>query len=180
MTPSRHPATIRNGLRRFRIILWKSYLKPRIYLRSKPHKPCRKFSYASASRWVGVSRGRGQRAEGSGQWAVGSGQWAVGSEDCLSFRPVGQEHYVTNKEQSSANCRLPLPTADCPLPTIFIDALCKSGPRTRVPRLWLLHLSPDQVHGSPSREPLLNSTSINNRRCVLKGCSRTRRDHNLG
>jgi hypothetical protein len=29
-----------------------------------------------------------------------------------------------------------------------------SGPRTRVRRLWLLHLSPDPVHASPLREPL--------------------------
>lgn len=35
--------------------------------------------------------------------------------------------------------------------------LSARGPRTRVPRLWLLHLSPDQVHGSPSREPLPDS-----------------------
>ena len=28
------------------------------------------------------------------------------------------------------------------------------GPRTRVPRLWLLQLSPDPVHAFPLREPL--------------------------
>src|SRR5207244_13389652 len=37
--------------------------------------------------------------------------------------------------------------------------LPKRGPRTRVPRLWLLRLRPDQVHGSPSRGPLPGSGS---------------------
>lgn len=37
-------------------------------------------------------------------------------------------------------------------------ALPPSGSRTRVPRLGLLRLRPDPVHGSPSREPLDGSS----------------------
>jgi hypothetical protein len=40
-----------------------------------------------------------------------------------------------------------------------IQGLSRRGPRTRVPRLGLLRLRPDPVHGSPSRGPLLNSSS---------------------
>ena len=41
---------------------------------------------------------------------------------------------------------------------VAVSELLRRGPRTRVRRLWLLHLSPDQVHASPSREPLLSSS----------------------
>jgi hypothetical protein len=40
------------------------------------------------------------------------------------------------------------------LPTL---PLPRRGPRTRVPRLWLHRLRPDQVHGSPLRGPLFGS-----------------------
>jgi len=38
--------------------------------------------------------------------------------------------------------------------TDYKKHVSKSGPRTRVRRLWLLHLSPDPIHASPLREPL--------------------------
>ncbi len=38
----------------------------------------------------------------------------------------------------------------------LLDRRPTSGPRTRVPRLGLLRLRPDPVHGSPSRGPLLS------------------------
>jgi len=41
----------------------------------------------------------------------------------------------------------------------WIFELSGSGPRTRVRRLWLLQLSPDQIHASPLREPLRDNSA---------------------
>ena len=52
-----------------------------------------------------------------------------------------------------------MPLKEGPARLIFVLA-AESGPRTRVPRLGLLRLRPDPVHGSPSQGPLLDSKRI--------------------
>lgn len=105
-----------------------------------------------------VHRREGELLEGNREYRVQGYQ--------LWTRPHSRRA-ITSGSQTTQRCshrketRVVTPS---PFPTIRVqtcstkavrqEMVLKRGPRTRVRRLWLLHLSPDPIHASPSREPL--------------------------